>query len=462
MNKVFVISDLHLCPNRRFGNFTDATGRKLVDWTRQRLEEGPQESAIVLAGDIVDFLLVEDRPPTLDLRNARLFVRNVLQELNREFEWITPWRVALTAFGEAGGQILLLPGNHDPEWLHPDAAEEFGEWLAPGVSRPWLAVCRDSDSWKTQVGSREVKVLHGHRHDPVNDIDRDAVFEALKQGSDSFPLPWGSQFVVGPLRHFKQAMDPVTGTRRFAFLDAIKPETRGILFLLLALDPQLVVRHLPAALSGFTQFFVKHLVQQLNSGTILLGPDSTRLSEDTSSSLLANEFAQEFAASLSESDRRSSTILTNNVEDYLLNPQSTKPQISNTLGLSNAIGRYFFRAWLNQERTKAGSTQFFDTSRRDATDDLILHAHLGDHVSNRVVVAGHTHAAREIHLPNQRTYLNTGTWTNLMDLSSVKDVADLQRLLVELETAKAPTFTRLTWAEITPESASLCQVPVAL
>ncbi|MFM9960725.1 MAG: hypothetical protein ACKV2Q_05815 [Planctomycetaceae bacterium] len=56
-------------------------------------------------------------------------------------------------------------------------------------------------------------------------------------------MPWGSQLVLGPLRHFKQALDPATGTRRFAFLDALKPEMPGVLLLLLALDPQLVLGH---------------------------------------------------------------------------------------------------------------------------------------------------------------------------------------------------------------------------
>lgn len=69
------------------------------------------------------------------------------------------------------------------------------------------------------------------------------MFAALKSGADSFPLPWGSQLVLGPLRHFKQALDPATGTRRFAFLDALKPEMPGVLLLLLALDPQLVLGH---------------------------------------------------------------------------------------------------------------------------------------------------------------------------------------------------------------------------
>ena len=85
---VSVISDLHLCPNQRLGNFSAQTGDLLVEWTRERLFADPKSSALVLAGDIIDFLLVENRPRVLDLHGARVFVKQVLNQLTDEFDWV--------------------------------------------------------------------------------------------------------------------------------------------------------------------------------------------------------------------------------------------------------------------------------------------------------------------------------------------------------------------------------------
>jgi 3',5'-cyclic AMP phosphodiesterase CpdA len=215
-NRITILSDLHLAPAPELGNFATKTGEKLVEWTRQLGETDAAHTALVLNGDIVDFLLVPQRSAVLDLRNTRQFVRQTLEQLSQGNSWVGDWRKAIVSFGSAGGRIVFLPGNHDPEWLIPAAREELARWLVNDAAIPtWMTVVTDSDDWEATVGPWTVQVLHGHQFDTQNAMDREKVFSALRSGNDSVALPPGSELVLGPLRHFKQAQDPATGQRRW-------------------------------------------------------------------------------------------------------------------------------------------------------------------------------------------------------------------------------------------------------
>ena len=469
-DRIWVISDLHLPPSPSLGNFLAETGQRLVEWTRQRRRDASPNSALVLAGDIVDFLLLERRPEVLDLRDIRRFVRETLQRLSAESPWINDWRAALKDYGQAGGHVVLMPGNHDPEWLHPYAAEEFARWLGHDGEWDRLTVVRDSDTWEATVGNRQVVVLHGHRYDSQNDIDRSAVLSAIRAGDDSVSLPPGSQLVLGPLHHFKQAIDEITGKHRFPFLDAVKPEVSNVVALLFALDPKLFFQRLPATLALTPRMFLRSLSQMLRDSATGYGGlpvAATMLSRGISDSATEHDehtrsisdlLAQDFAASLSESDRLAIDATLARLTDYLTQEPAELAHRGAALA-SNSLGpvrRWFLRWWLQRERTTSQSEKFFSLTHRDSTDDRIIEAHLPPDVTQRVVIAGHTHAAREISLPGERVYLNTGTWTNLLDLGRCGETdADLDRLMDDLTEGRIPSFVRPTWAEVTRTGCSL-------
>ncbi len=457
-DRVLILSDLHLPPNPRLGNFADATGRRLVEWTQELPAQGAARTALVLNGDIVDFLLVEDRALEIDLRNARRFAEDTLQHLSRRTTWIDAWRAALASFGTAGGQVVLLPGNHDPEWLHFDAATEFGKWLAnTDTTPPWLTVVRDADVWNAQVGSWKTTVLHGHRYDSDNDIDRQRVLGALSRGDDSIALPPGSELVLGPLHYFKQAQDPLTGARRFPFLDALKPELPSVLLMLFALDPLLAISRLPAALLPVAKLMLRRVNRLLRSSV----DDSVNVpgvrsilsagaSEDVASDELADLLARDFVGALSPDDLSAVDATVTQLEEYLTRDQMPYTRQLTALAPVNYVSRVFLRAWLKRERLTSNSDDFFSLTQRDSTDNQIIDAHLPAAASRQVVVAGHTHAARDIRLSNDRVYLNTGTWTNLLDLSRTGETnQEIDHLIDDLSNGVIPSFTRLTWAEIT-------------
>ncbi|MBK7538082.1 MAG: hypothetical protein IPI49_22460 [Myxococcales bacterium] len=73
-----------------------------------------------------------------------------------------------------------------------------------------------------------------------------------------------------------------------------------------------------------------------------------------------------------------------------------------------------------------------------------------------MVIAGHTHAARELVLDAQRTYLNTGTWTDLLPWPGAHTDEERQRFIDDLEHQCVPMQRRLTWALVDADGGRLC------
>jgi len=62
--------------------------------------------------------------------------------------------------------------------------------------------------------------------------------------------------------------------------------------------------------------------------------------------------------------------------------------------------------------------------------------HLPDDCGPRVVMAGHPHAARNIRLDADRTYINTGTWSDLIPWPPLSADEDAKAFIDELEANK--------------------------
>jgi len=77
----------------------------------------------------------------------------------------------------------------------------------------------------------------------------------------------------------------------------------------------------------------------------------------------------------------------------------------------------------------------------------------------RVVIAGHTHAARNIRLDAARTYINTGTWSDLIPWPPLGSDEDAKPFIDEFEANKVPVQSRLTWALVDERGAQLLDEP---
>jgi hypothetical protein len=114
--------------------------------------------------------------------------------------------------------------------------------------------------------------------------------------------------------------------------------------------------------------------------------------------------------------------------------------------------RFLLRAFL---RKASHDGTFFDPAIASKEDDLpIMKEHLAGAKGPRVVIAGHTHAAREI-CDGERVYLNTGTWSDLMRLPRLADRAAVERFAEALATNQVKRIRRLTYASVTAEGPNL-------
>ncbi len=71
-----------------------------------------------------------------------------------------------------------------------------------------------------------------------------------------------------------------------------------------------------------------------------------------------------------------------------------------------------------------------------------------------MVIAGHTHAAREIR-DGDRLYLNTGTWSDLMRMPRLEDRVAVEHFAGELAAGRVPRVRRPTYAEVTEDGPKL-------
>ncbi|MBX3743709.1 MAG: metallophosphoesterase [Verrucomicrobiae bacterium] len=465
--RIVVLSDLHLTPAERLGNFN--SGPQLAEFTRVQAAATQPGQALVLAGDIVDFLLIEDRPPTLHLATAARLAGQTMARLRSETDWMNPWLDALRQWIQQGGHLVLLPGNHDLEWFHPDTDKV---WLdALGVA-DGFSIWRDAEPWQARAGAWEILVGHGHRGDPLNDCDPRRIHAALNQGQASIPLPPGSQFVLTTLHAFKRAMDPATGRRRFPFLDALKPES-ATLVLLWALDPPLFFRHLPAGFRLKTTEILRTLLRRLQSARVLgaippaaTSPQPSPAASDSDNLELELAMADLIADGMPEGMTKA--VLEAEMAALF---RSDEPALHGTLAATSSAGRisrarrWMLRGWLRQVCRNAGA--FFHPTELSAPDRAVVEAWLPEELppeTRRVVVCGHTHAARSWSREGRpHHYLNSGTWTNLVHLQTPDESdASIDALWKSLEGGEPPPCLRLTWAEISTQGPALQTLAVSM
>ncbi len=100
---------------------------------------------------------------------------------------------------------------------------------------------------------------------------------------------------------------------------------------------------------------------------------------------------------------------------------------------------------------------YFDWNWPSKTDQKIIAETLPDGCGPKVAICGHTHAARQIRLKDERMFINTGTWTDLIDFSGLSDDTDeaTREFIDQVEQHAVPMANRLTYAEVTEAGGSL-------
>jgi UDP-2,3-diacylglucosamine pyrophosphatase LpxH len=476
--RVFVISDLHLGGRPRsestLGFQICNAYRELVefvDWIRSQ-REGDCELELVVNGDIVDFLAEDDfdaagvqaEPWTGDDDAAVLKFDRIVARTRGDSE--RGFFDALRDFVKDGHRVTFILGNHDVELSLPAVRRRLESIV--GFER--VRFVYDGEAYS--IG--RVLIEHGNRYDRWNILDFDQLREERSVRSRGLP------------RHADALFRPPSGTllvtwfmnplkARYRFIDLLKPETGAVLPLLLALEPDLdlglrallkvapIVRGVAARHHGKDGMPAR-------AGE-LGGPGGSRrpISLDE---LLAEELGAEDArlfedpsAAAQDGELGGASDLWRALVDNAVRLRALGESLSHLVAIRNAATDDHRRARLSAALTALASKDRSFELTHEAANYLDAAGTLCRTGRFDVVVFGHTHLPKQVDLSEsigrQATYLNTGTWADVIRLDHLPRPID-NGFIDAVQTNQLDEYTvrYLTYAEIVLEGDTPCEAAI--
>lgn len=433
---VYIISDLHLggrpssATDRGFQMMTHP--EVLAAFIRGLAGNQARPIELVIAGDFVDFLAEEgEQPgtwtPLIDKpARAVTVLRRMVTEPERR---LGPVFAALGTLVASGHTLTLLLGNHDIELSYPSVRQELARLMSVRLGHGFQFIY-DGEAYR--VG--DALIEHGNRYDPFNVVDYDRLRRRRSLQSrgqeeardDGFSPPVGSRLVA-------QIMNPAKAS--YAFVDILKPETQTVIPLLLALEP---------SLRGKIGKLLKTLAPAVTHGTFPGQPDVPLRLADAAANAggvsldlhVASQRAfgvlpasNPLAALLGEvlGGREDAAHFLADIEAAELGDMQAAP-----IADASAHGRRFLSGmwsllWARQAQPIAArlpalhkalqvlqKEDCFRLEKETTAAYQRAAEGLCERCDLRYVVFGHSHLAREVDLGGGRTYLNTGTWANLL------------------------------------------------
>jgi len=410
--KLYAVSDLHLGgkPNRQAFRETDA----LCWLIRQAQQDSAKRVALLLNGDVVDFLAIGR-----DAKEFNLAPETFLQGL-WEDETFKPIFIALKEFlAPPANRILILQvGNHDIELALPTASRKLLELLGAacgnGVQEK-VIIETSGIGWTCRVGDQIVLAVHGNASDPWNEIDHSGlknVVSALESRRPPESLPKtnaGTTLVIHVMNKIKE---------KYPFVDLLKPEGAPLMA---------VLKTVNARESASGLFRALKIRAKKGNFRELLATE-----EELPNAPVTNPTGEvlDFLASielplpnprdaLRRAERQFSTGQT---------PRSLVPDDDEKLGAVYDFGR------VQLQRLEASLDRLLDQPdepglRRalrnwlaaDESFDINVWSDIDRRIalsassSVDILLAGHTHLPKELALGSM-VYLNTGTWMRVLKL----------------------------------------------
>jgi UDP-2,3-diacylglucosamine pyrophosphatase LpxH len=406
LDQLHAVSDLHLggAPGHQIfdqGALLGATIDKL------RTRAPAAKVALVLNGDIVDFLAAPGAT-YLDPYGAVAKLEAILTDV----AFAPVWQ-ALARFVATPNRLLVLAmGNHDVELALPDVQDRLLQALC-GESleaRGRVRIAMDGSGYSCAVGGRRVLCVHGNEVDAWNVVDQGALNQVIQSLRQARAVPaWD------PNAGTRLVIDVMNGIKRsFPMVDLLKPETKPVCAVLLALDPSAFT-----ALKRFAPIVARLGMQEIRSG--FLGDEAAPMTDEAALAALVRRDRAADAAAPTGATRAAQLL-----EEVEVMYRAGKSAVDlSPSGATLGFGDLFRDALLGRDPSKdlreslqgwlAGDKTFAISTEDDVSRGL------DDRVGPSVdfVVAGHTHLARA--LKRKRApgyYFNSGTWARLIRLSS--------------------------------------------
>jgi UDP-2,3-diacylglucosamine pyrophosphatase LpxH len=426
--QVFVISDLHLGGEPGFQMCSPAGQKLLAGFTRwvTSQQQPGRDAHIVIAGDGVDFLA--ENPSSAFTGDEGEAAR----KLGAIFEHTREVWDALRAHVAAGAKLTVMLGNHDIELSLPRVRRMFGERL--GVGR--VEILYDDEA--VRIGGLVIE--HGNRYDDWNWVDHDQlrrVRRNLSRGekADFFKAQPGSLFVINVMNEIK---------RDYPFVDLLKPEEESVAPFMALLRPDLTKTIKDAAGVAREWIGMKLHAEGIRN-------DSNRAVGST-----ADDALQARTGPIDDTLRF--------LDELAGTAPAESTRFVNLFGAKERDPREVYLTKLREvlrRRLGDGGVGF------DVNVESPTYLEPAEHAARngaKVVVYGHTHLVKRIALSGGATYLNSGTWADLMRvpvaaLREETPEAEALRLLgefaddltdrarVERWRKQVPTFARVDIAD---------------
>lgn len=241
--QLIIISDLHLSEgwnpktkrlSRNEDFFFDLNFQRFLQHLAQKAERGGFRYKLIINGDFVDFLQFTSVPEGEDIDGEVITKRErelglgaspkkTLWKLNilMKGHWI--FFNALKEFISRGNEAIIIPGNHDIEWVIPEVQRGFIDKLSDDVPQDKKVEFQQKVSflqWFYYDPKLSVFVEHGCQYDDLNSFD---YFLCPYRKEGTMDLPAGSFFV----RYLFNRVE-----RDYPFADNMKPMSKFIVWAL--------------------------------------------------------------------------------------------------------------------------------------------------------------------------------------------------------------------------------------
>lgn len=397
---LFVLSDLHLAAERDKGLFR--ADDELAACLRWILTD-TRDSVVVLAGDVLDFLVIDDGGTKVDIAHLGDQTRAIIEHHPEVF------RALRDLARSPRHQLIMMGGNHDPEFIFPEVQEAIELHLGGRLINPPVRWLVHGEALRVRVGPAVVLVEHGNVLDPWNRINHAALQSVLSLTSrnlsdgGTYQPPPGSRVVL-------EVTNQLRG--HYPWIDCLKPETEAVLPLLWHFAPWQQQKLLFNLADDYLSMKVFALNQKLGNAR---NPERLYKGEGETLNSPQDHAFKEWVDDIHNGQR------------LTLGPEKKEARLIRRL------------------RSVSARDTFFNVESPDGTAASLRPVFEG---GTDLVIHGHTHAAKSC-VTEGGFYINTGTWGQLLRLPQSDESDDAWRdFLGLLERNDVRCFSRPTLARV--------------
>jgi UDP-2,3-diacylglucosamine pyrophosphatase LpxH len=400
VSEIFVLSDLHLAAERDAGLFqADAALADCLRWIRTET----QSSLVVLAGDILDYLVPGKTEIRFDGKELCTRTNEILEHHKEIFDALA--ELAASPLHP----LVIIGGNHDPELIFPVVQEAIERRLGVDTINPKIRWLVQGEALRLKVGSATVLVEHGNVLDPWNRINH-ATLQAASSlasrnlfGSGDYEPPPGSRMVLEVMNKLRED---------YHWVNLLKPETEAVVPLLWHFanwrQRRLLFNLADEYLSMKVVAFNRKLSNARHAERLYLGEKENENSP-------SEQGFRDWVRAMHEEER---VILGNGHKQ---------------------------KALIDKLQLVSARDTFFDIEAPDTSVPYLAPVFDG---GADLIIHGHTHSAKA-YVTSGGLYINTGTWGQLLSLpKSYDDYTVWEKFFERLSKNDVASITRPTLARV--------------